>query len=202
MINQNFIYIGTLLNLIGCGLYIRETLRGKTSPNRVTWFVLSIAPMVAFASMMSQGVGFRQSLMTFIVGFSPFLIFISSFLTKHASWKINRFDIICGALALLGLVLWILTDEANIAILLAVAADFLAFLPTLVKSFAHPDSESWELFGLGVINGAIALLIITKWDFAHAAFPLYLFAADFLAVLFIRFKAGLLITKLVKAENR
>jgi hypothetical protein len=158
---------------------------------------------VAFASMMSQGVGFRQSLMTFIVGFSPFLIFISSFLSKHATWMINKFDIICGALALCGLALWMITRVGNIAIVLAIAADLLAFLPTLVKSFSYPETESWELFGLGLVNGAIALLIITDWNFAHVAFPLYLFLADLTAVLFIRLRLGvriLHIMKTVKAE--
>lgn len=191
MINQNFIYLGSLLNLIGSGIYIRDTLRGKTRPNRVSWFVLAIAPLVAFAAMISQGIGFRQSLMTFTIGLSPLLIFISSFVTKYASWRIRPFDLACGGLALAGLGLWGITRVGNLAILFGLLADLLAFLPTLVKAFAHPETESWQLFGLAFFNGAIALLIINRWDFAHAAFPIYLFIADLIMVLLARFRLGL-----------
>lgn len=200
MINQNFIYIGLVLNLFGTGIYVRDVLRGTAVPNRVSWFVLSVAPMIAFASMISQHVSLQQSLLTFAAGFSPLLIVIASFLTSHASWKIVRFDIACAALSLVGLFLWIITKEGNIAIVMSIAADGLAFLPTLIKSYKYPETESWQLFALGATNGAIALLIISKWDFAHAAFAVYLFLADVTATLLIKGKLGKRISGYVQKE--
>ncbi len=190
MIDENWIYVGAVLNLLGSALYIQDVLNGKARPNRVTWLILSFAPMLAFSAMISQGVGFRQSLMTLVVGLSPFLVLISTFFTKHPVWKIDRFDMYCGAVSLFGLALWILTKEGNTAILLGIAADALAFLPTIRKAFFHPESESPWLFMLGMLNGLIAVLIIRQWDFAHAAFPVYILAADGLAVLLIYFKLG------------
>ena len=195
MIDQNWIYLGTALNLIGSLIYVLSVLRGKTRPNRVTWFILSFAPMIAFSSMMSQGVEFRQSLMTLTVGVSPLLILISTFFAKQPVWKIERFDLICGGLSILGLVAWLITGQGNTAIVFSILADGLAFLPTLVKAYKQPDSESPYLFIFGMINGAIALAIIQHGDFKHVAFPAYLFVADTAAVLLIYFKLGPLITK-------
>ncbi|MFZ1248857.1 MAG: hypothetical protein WAQ24_00885 [Candidatus Saccharimonadales bacterium] len=190
MIDQNWIYLGAALNLVGTGMYIRDVLNGTAKPNRVTWAILGFAPMLAFGAMITQGVGFRQSLMTFVVGLSPLLVIISTFFTKHPAWKIQRFDLYCGGLSLVGLLLWLITKEGNAAITFAILADGLAFLPTLVKGYKYPESESKWLFLLGFVNGLIAVLIIQHWDYAHGAFPVYLLTVDAIAVLFIWFKLG------------
>ena len=198
MIDQNWVFLAVALNLIGAGIYSYTVIRGNTRPNLVTWFILSIAPMLAFAAMMFEGVSFRESVFTLVVGVSPLIIFISSFFAKHPRWKITKFDLTCGALSVSGFILWILLQEANIAIVFAILADGLAFLPTLVKAFRYPESESPYLFMLGVVASIIALLILTTYDFKHLAFPLYILTADTLAVLFIYFKFGKLIMRNVK----
>lgn len=190
MINENWAYVAAAINVAGTSTYIWDVLRGRAQPNRMTWLVLTFAPMIAFASMLSQGVEIRQALFTFIVGFNPLLIFLSTFLTKHPAWKLQRFDIVCGTLSILGLVLWRLTGEGNIAILFSVLADGLAFLPTLIKGYKHPDSESSTAFMIGVIASVIALATITRYDFKHLAFPLYILAADSLMCVFLYLKPG------------
>lgn len=190
MINQNWIYLGTALNLLGASTYIRDVLRGKARPNLASWAVLSISPMIAFASMIYQHVGFRQSLMTFMVGFTPLLITISGLMSKHPKWKIVKGDIFCVSLAVVGIILWLSTDQPNLAIVFSILADSLGFMPTLIKSFHHPDTESPYLFLLGSINSFIALAIITKWDFQHLAFPVYITIADIVALLLIHFQLG------------
>ena len=68
MLNQNFVILAAALNLYGSASYVIETLKGKTKPNRVTWFIWALAPLIAFAAMASEGVGL-SALMTFMVGF-------------------------------------------------------------------------------------------------------------------------------------
>ncbi|MCA9327651.1 hypothetical protein KDA14_03940, partial [Candidatus Saccharibacteria bacterium] len=156
MINENWIFLGALFSLVGGLSYVRDILRGKARPNLVTWYIFMLAPMIAFASMISQGVGFRQSLLTFMVGFNPLMIAVTgTFFTKHPKWKITRFDVYCGALSLLGLALWGITREGNVAIALSIAADFLAFIPTIVKGYRYPDTESPWLFMFGLANATI-----------------------------------------------
>lgn len=190
MVNENWAYVAAVINVIGTITYVVDMFRGRARPNRVTWGVLSIAPMIAFASMLSQGVSLAQSIVTFSVGFSPFIIFVASFLVNHPAWQIKRFDILCGLLSIVGLGLWWLTGEGNVAIVFSILADGLAFLPTLIKSYFHPETESPWTFFASEIATVLGLLTITKWDFQHAAFQVYIFIANLAAIAFIYFKLG------------
>ncbi len=77
MLDPNFVILGAAIGFIGGISYLVDTLKGKTKPNKVTWFFWSLAPLIAFAGELDKGVGL-QSLMTFMVGFSPLLIFLAS----------------------------------------------------------------------------------------------------------------------------
>lgn len=161
--------------MVGTYSYLAATLVGRARPNRVTFLIWAAAPLIAFVAELNEGVGLR-SVMTFSVGLGPLLILIASFVNKKSYWKVTRFDLVCGAFAAAALVLWQITGDGNVAIALALLADFLAALPTLVKSWRFPRTEvPWNYIG-GAINSAIAMLVITQWSFASAAFPVYIFA--------------------------
>lgn len=104
MIDERFVIFGALFNLIGGSSYVIATLEGRARPNRVTWFIWAVAPLIAFIAQLTQGVGLR-SLMTFMVGFMPLLVFIASFVNKKSYWKLTNFDLFCGFLSLVGLAL-------------------------------------------------------------------------------------------------
>lgn len=173
MINENFVYLGLAIYICGALSYLIDTLKGKTKPNRVTFFFWAAAPLIAFAAEIKQGVGV-QSLMTFIVGFNPLVILIASFVNKKAYWKLQKIDYSCGILAMLGLVLWWIIKDANIAIFFAIIADFIACIPTLVKINKFPETENNWLYIAAILNGLITLLTIQIWNFEHYAFPVYL----------------------------
>lgn len=189
MINPNFVIIGVLLQLLGCTSYLTDTIKGKVQPNRVTWLLWSIAPLIAFVAEVQQGVGII-SLATFIVGFCPLLIFIASFFNKKATWNLTKFDIICGILSILGLALWLFTRIGNIAIFFGIVADGLAALPTIVKSFKDPESENDLPYTLGVANAGIGILAIKNWNFQSYGFLIYLLASDLTIAILVRFKLG------------
>jgi hypothetical protein len=192
LISDKFVIVGALFNLAGSSAYAISTIKGRTRPNRVSWFVWSLAAFVAFSAQVSQGVGLR-ALMTFMVGFGPLLIFLASFVNKKSYWKLTRFDLLCGALSLLALVLWQITGVGNIAIALSIAADVLATAPTVRKSFEHPDSEHPLPFLTGFVSSAIVLLTLESWSFADAAFALYILLCSALLFTLIRFRIGTLI---------
>src|SRR5581483_5835501 len=102
MIDVHFVILGAVITAAGLVAYIRATLRGVTQPNRVTWLLWALAPLLAFAVEIHEGVGL-QSLMTFTVGFGPLLVFLASFRSAGAVWEIRPLDYVCGALSLGGL---------------------------------------------------------------------------------------------------
>lgn len=192
MIDERWIILGVTLNLLGAIGYLVDTVKGKTKPNRVTWFMWAVAPLVAFFAEIKQGVGL-QSLMTFMVGFSPLLIFIASFVNRKSEWKITKLDIICGGLSLLGVALWAITREGNVAILFAILADGLAAIPTVIKSYRAPETENYWVFLVAMVSAGITLLTITVWNFEHYAFPIYILGICTILFVLIRFKLGNLI---------
>ena len=112
--------------------------------------------------------------MTLGVGLSPLLIFIASFVNKKAQWKLGTFDFACGALSLLGILLWHLTKTGDVAITFSIIADGLAALPTIMKSFSYPETENGWVYLTAAISALLNLMNINNWKFTHYLFPLYI----------------------------
>jgi hypothetical protein len=172
VLNENWIYVGTAIGAAGALVYLRDTLRGTTQPNRVTWLLWAVAPLLAAGVEFKEGVGLR-ALPTFMVGFMPLLIFAGSFHNAASVWKVRRMDYVCGAVSVLGTIIWFVTRNGVLAISAAIAADFLAGLPTLMKSWTHPETETVHSYIGAVISMVILLLTVDHWTFDVVAFPLF-----------------------------
>ena len=189
MIHSNFIIIGTLIGAAGSVAYLIDTVKGKVKPNRVSFLLWSIAPFIAFFAQIKQGVGL-EALMTFSTGFLPLTVFLASFVNKQAEWKLTRFDMLCGILSLVGLVLWMITRVGNVAILFSIVADGLAAIPTLVKAYKYPDTEiawPWIATVFGVI---LTLLTLSTFTFANSGFILYILVVNMMIFALVQFRLG------------
>ena len=175
---QYLVLLGAAVQLVGVFSYIKDTIKGDTKPNKMTWLMWSIAPLIATAASMSDGVTWAV-LPVFISGFGPLLVFIASFVNKNSYWKLERFDYVCGLLSLLALVLWGVTKVADIAIVFAIASDGFAAVPTLIKSWKYPETENAGPFTAGLFNSLTSFAAIKAWTFSSYAFPVYLVFINF-----------------------
>jgi hypothetical protein len=194
VLHQNFVIVGTLIGAIGAVAYLVDTIKGKVKPNRVSFLLWSIAPFIAFAAQVNQGVGL-ESLMTFSTGFFPLITFGGSFVNKKAEWKLTTFDLFCGVLSLLGLILWLITKVGNIAIAFSIVADGFAAIPTIVKSYKYPDTEMawpWITTSFGVL---LTLLTLNELTFANSSFIIYIFFVNVIIFSLVRFRIGEIIHK-------
>jgi len=189
MLDTNFVILGTIIGTAGAIVYLVDTIKGKLKPNRVSFLLWSIAPMIAFAAQIRQGVGL-EALMTFSTGFLPLLTFIATFVNKKAEWKLTGFDLACGALSVLGLILWLITKVGNVAILFSIVADGLAALPTLVKAYKHPETElawPWLATCVGV---TLTLLTLPELTFANSGFIIYILIVNLMIYSCVQFRFG------------
>lgn len=173
---QYIVIVGAAINFVGTFFYLRRTIQGITKPNRVTFFIWALAPMIAFGAALSDGVGWA-ALPVFVSGFLPLLIFLASFWNPHAYWKLGVFDYVCGGLSILALVLWWQSNNPSVAILLAILSDGLAGWPTMVKAWRFPETEYWSGYAGGLVNAATALIATNSFTFTAVAFPIYLILA-------------------------
>jgi len=189
VIDPRFVYLAAALSVVGAYGYVRDTLRGTTSPNRVTWTLWGVEGVLAFSVEIQQRVGLA-SLMTLMLGLVPCAVVVASFRNPNGVWKLGAFDVVCGAVSVGGLIFWAFINEPTVALASFVVADQMAALPTIRKSWLAPSSESPRLFFLGSANCAITLLTLTKLTTAGGLFPGCILVADLIMGLLIVSNVG------------
>ncbi len=189
MIDPRFIYLGAAISLTGTVVYVRDTWRGTTAPNRVTWALWGLEPLLAFGVERQQHVGLA-SLMTLLLGLVPVVVLAVSFHDPLSVWRIGRFDVICGAISLVGLGVWTLSDEPTVALISFVAADAVAAVPTLRKAVLEPSTESWWTYVAGSLFAGITLLTLRVFTTAGALFPLSVLTMDTVIALLVVAQVG------------
>ena len=187
MLAPTIVSIGILINAVGTFSYLIATLQGKIRPNKVTYLAWSLAPLVTFFAQVTQHVGV-QSWMTLSVAIFPLSIFVGSFVHKDAHWKLIPKDVACGLLSIIGLVLWQITKVGNVAIFFSLLAEAFAALPTIIKAYHYPETESAWPWLASTTSGILTIITITNWDFAHLAFPLLYTAEMSVLFFFTRFR--------------
>jgi len=175
------VILGAIVSLFGTYIYIRDTLRGQTKPNLVSWVLWAVAPMIASAAAFSAGIRWAV-LPTFMVGFVPILVIIAALIKHKAIWRPTTFDYICGGLSVMALVLWIITKEPNLAIIFSIFSDGLAALPTIRKSWLFPDTESGIVYTTGLFNMLTTIAALQFYTFSELAFPIYIVAVNLVII--------------------
>ncbi len=183
MLPEYYAVVGAIIASLGGFYYLYETIIGKTKPNKITFFLWGVLPMITFVAQRVQGVE-GVSWATFVAGFTPLLILMASSFNKKSYWRTTPIDYICMALAIMGIVLWAITSNPNTAILFMIFADGSAALPTVIKSYRHPETESWIAYAISTFGFGISIFAINIWNFQNYAFISYLLLANGILALF------------------
>ena len=187
MIPEKIVYLSFAFSAVGSFFYVRDIIRGKTKPNLVTWFFWALAPLIGSYLQFKDGVGL-SILPVFLAGFVPLIIFFVALIKKEYHWKITTFDVLCGVFSAAALVLWLVTKRADIAILFAILSDGLAAVPTLVKSWKFPETETARGYVPGIVNNILGLLVVKNWTFSAYSFGIYFIVLNSILVLIIKRK--------------
>lgn len=173
--------LAVLIQLVGVFFYIRAMALGTTKPNRVTWIIWALAPLIGTWLAWRAGAGL-SILPVFMAGFNPVLVLIASFVIKNGYWHVTRFDIYCGVLALLALIMWLITKSFSISILFAILSDGLAAFPTLAKSWKYPETETASAYIGGIQANILGLFIIKEWSFPIYSLGIYFILINLMIV--------------------
>ncbi|MCA9332417.1 hypothetical protein KDA00_00930 [Candidatus Saccharibacteria bacterium] len=173
MFSENFVWVALAVAAYGNYFYLRDTLKGETKPNRVTFFLWGAAPLISFFAQ-KEGGGGIQILYTLIIALMPLIILAASFYDKKAYWKLTKFDVGCGILSLIALGILISTDQTLLALVFSVIADLFAGMPTIIKSYKYPDTETVSAYALEIVSSIIVVLTIHDWSFVNYSFAVYI----------------------------
>ena len=167
--------IATFITAIAYLPYIFSIFKIKTKPDRTTWSVLFLIGIITFLAY--RGVGADATLGVALLNvIGPFTIFILS-LKFGEGWN-NKNDFKYLILSLIALILWQIYESPLVGLIFNLIADFIAFMPTIKKSFSRPWTEdllTWCLFAIG---GIINLFAIEYWRFNIVIYPMYILLAE------------------------
>ncbi len=164
--------IAAALSLIALIPYFISTVRGRTRPNRATWWIWTFVGVLIGSSYVCAGA--RNSAwicISYVVG--PLAIALVSISYGEGGW--SRFDRRCLAAAAASAVLWWLFGSPLVALLTNILIDLLGGLPTIRKSWLDPAGEDRAAWLLGFAGTAVNLLAVDRWTFAIAVYPVYTF---------------------------
>ena len=161
--------------LLAAPPYIVDTLKGKTKPERATWFIWSVLGVIAFIAQMQLGATWSL-LLTGLDTAGCVLAFMLSLRYGVGGW--TMLDKIALGIAAAGVAVSMLVHAPIVALLGVIAADASGSFLTIRKAFLMPDSEttiSWLLVSVGAL---CSILLVRSQDVSLMLYPAYLLVAN------------------------
>ncbi len=180
--------IAGVIAFVAYVIYVASILRGKTKPNRATWWIWAFMGLVVGLSYYASGAE-NTIWVPFVEFLGPFIIAILSI--KYGEGGLtSRTDLFCLLGAIISIFLWIIFDNPVIALVTNLAIDSFAIIPTIKKSYLRPEGEDFSAwFGTGIAD-TLNMFAVEKFTFAILLYPIYMLVSDLIVIviLFIRKK--------------
>lgn len=155
--------IAAVLAIIGNVPYLIDVVKKRVQPHPYTWLVWTIVSCVTFFGALAKGAGIG-ALPTGAAEIFTILIFLFSL---HYGFKnIKKRDTYFLIIALLGLIPWAITKDPTISVVIVVSIDFIAFMPTLWKTWTKPSSETPLLYSMNVTRHILTLFSLRSYNVA------------------------------------
>jgi hypothetical protein len=169
-LRQLFTVLSGLTIAIAYIPFIRGTIQGRVVPNRASWLVWFIQNVLMASSAIMAGVG-PAAVMPVIWGLGATVMLILS-LTKGTRGAFTRLEKACLLLSGLGILLWATTGSPRLALVASLSAVLLGGVPTIVKAWATPWTETMSGWLLMILGTVFTSLAIERWTFDSGFLPI------------------------------
>lgn len=141
--------------------YIYNTIRGHTKPQRVAWLIWFALGGVIFFSQLAKGGGSSLWItgMHMIGNATIFLLAI-----KRGYGTFTKRDGMSLAAAAFGLLLWAVTKEPTLALMIAILVDSIGAALVAMKAYKDPHSETLSTWVFGTCAGLCAAFAVGGFD--------------------------------------
>lgn len=179
---ETFAVVAALLAIAGNVPYVIDILKGRVKPHAYTWFVWSLVSLIVFFGQVQAGAGIG-ALPTFASEIFTLIIFGLSL--KFGFKGATKTDLYFLIAALLAFVPWLLTKDPTLSVIMAVGIDLIAFVPTLRKTWKHPELETPILYGSNVLRHILALFSLQAYNIATTLHSISMIILNTLMTIFI-----------------
>ncbi|HSW81112.1 MAG TPA: hypothetical protein VLG40_01830 [Candidatus Saccharimonas sp.] len=168
-------YISAVLTFVAVAPYLRDTIKGKTRPNIVTWSTWTLLTVINTVIAVNAG-AWQTAIFSIGATLATGSIMIVGF--TRGIKKYTMFDIVCQLFALCGIPLWLLTGQPALAVFILMCVDFAGGLPTLRHAWRSPGEETWQTFAISAFAGSLTVVSLSQYNFVSLAMPLYITLFD------------------------
>jgi len=169
--------ISLVVSVIGALPYLWSVFKHGVRPQRTTWGIWTAVVLLSVLAYEAAGAG---ESVWFLIGdlLVTGSIFIASLFKGDGGWE--KLDITCLAIALVGLIVWHLSNNPLWQMVGTLTADMIAIVPTIKKSLEDPLSESPSTFIGSTVASLLGIFSVGQWNVILLFYPVYLYTANFL----------------------
>lgn len=167
-VKEIYALVATIFIVIAYWPYIRDVKQGKTWPHPYTWFISGFVTFIVFALQLSDGAGWGV-LPTFVGAAAGLTVFGLGLANKRP--KITKSDTFFLALAVMATVLWLVAKQPIASIILLTTIDIFAFIPTVRKSWQHPEQETVSTYFTNATRFAFSVAATRQYTIITVLYP-------------------------------
>lgn len=161
---------GALLPIVSSWTYIVGIWRGKVRPQRMTHLLLCVITGLSLVALISGDD--RSGVWLALTSFIQCTI-IGVLSIAFGMGGRDRLDIACLVLCMGGVVLWLVSGESLFGLGMSIAADLVACIPSLVKTYRYPHTESLMFYALDTLAG-VCIALAGPYTWQAVVFPAYI----------------------------
>lgn len=163
--------------------YIKGTLSGIIKPHVFSWLVWTLLAGIAFVVQILKGAA-QGAWVTGVTTSFCFMVFVLSL--RRGEKEVTRTDWICLILGLFAVMLWVMTSDPLLAVIIVSIAYVIGLVPTWRKSITKPFEETLGVYLLGNVKWILSFFAYHSYNAAALLYPLTtLIASASLAVLLV-----------------
>lgn len=161
-------YLAAGIGIIGYVPYFRDIFANKTKTHAFSWLVWAILTGIAFVIQVVEGAGPGA----WVMGISTLAcscIFVLALFKGQKTFPL--FDWVSLFAAFFSLLLWWITEDPTLSVILITVVDAVGYLPTFRKGFHKPYEETVTTYVLSTVKFIPAILALESYSIATWFYP-------------------------------
>ena len=180
-------YLSIVVAIIAYAPYFKGIFSNRIKPHAFSWLIWSFLTGIAFvAQVVKQG-----GAGSWVTGFTAIVCFLLFFLAlAKGERRFILFDWLSLLAAITAFILWKVTSDPTLSIILITITDACGFLPTLRKGYYKPHEDSRALWSITAVKWAMAIIALQSYSLVTLLYPSYLLLVNALYPVLLTLRKG------------
>ena len=155
------------LTLIGYAPYLWGAAKGVIRPHLFSWIIWALVNGIAFAAQVVSHAGPGA----WFTGLTGLICLAIVFIAGRAEKDITRIDVVALVGGLAAIPVWYFTANPLWAVVMAALIDLIGTIPTIRKSWKHPEHEALFMWGMAAARPWLSILALESLSPTTVIFP-------------------------------